>query len=484
MTEDKARDRVPSFDSARERNAVLRPREPAAARMGFFSGLLRGTVMKKDVRNSYCTVPSVHPPPDVTRMQGYASRLSASPDDNIAFRMTTVARKYDVSFRRVGKTAAEIGELKGMHGRLQACPDRAWENGCDWESDFFWIVPEETRSWIYTAEFTDGKGVTFHVPFVVKPYFHRKGDVAVLASTNTWNAYNGWGGKSAYSEPLPKTLSLDRPMPTEAPEGTGRSHLLRGEMWVLDWMEECGYAVDVYSDTDLHRGWDWLADYRVLVINTHSEYWSEPMRDHLDAWLDAGGCLLYLSGNGVYWKVTWDSTCRTMEVRKDGKPHYQNGEEGGLWRNLGRCEHAALGVGYVRPGYMTFAPYKVETASHWVFEGLELTNGDLIGEKGIYGGAASGWEVDQVREEWSPGNVTVLARGINPLDFMPPGASAVYPDDEYDWDGSGGGHMTYYDHPGGGGVFSVGSIAFGGSLVVDPVLQKTVRNVLDRFLRQ
>lgn len=440
--------------------------------------------MKKDVRNSFCTVPSVHPPPDVTRMQGYASRLSASPDDNIAFRMTTVARNYDVSFRRVGKTAAEIGELKGMHGRMQTCPDRAWENGCDWESDFFWIVPEETRSWIYTAEFTDGNGVTFHVPFVVKPYFHRKGDVAVLASTNTWNAYNGWGGKSAYSEPLPKTLSLDRPMPTEAPEGTGRSHLLRGETWVLDWMEECGYAVDVYSDADLHRGWDWLADYRALVINTHSEYWSEPMRDHLDAWLDAGGCLLYLSGNGVYWKVTWDSTCRTMEVRKDGKPHYQNGEEGGLWRNLGRPEHAALGVGYVRPGYMTFAPYEVATASHWIFEGLELTNGDLIGEKGIYGGAASGWEVDQVRENWSPGNVTVLARGINPLDFMPPGASAVYPDDEYDWDGSGGGHMTYYDHPGGGGVFSVGSIAFGGSLVVDPILQKTVRNVLDRFLRR
>ena len=100
--------------------------------------------MKKDTRNTFCTVPSVHPPPDVTRMQGYASRLSASPDDNIAFRMTTVARNYDVSFRRVGKTAAEIGELKGMHGRMQACPDRAWENGCDWESDFFWIVPEET----------------------------------------------------------------------------------------------------------------------------------------------------------------------------------------------------------------------------------------------------------------------------------------------------------------------------------------------------
>ena len=440
--------------------------------------------MKKDTRNSHCTVPSLHPPPDVSRMQGYASRLSASPDDNIAFRMTTFARTYDVEFRRVGKTAARIGELKGLRGRTQACPERAWENGCDWESDFFWIVPEETRSWIYTAEFTDEKGVRCHVPFVVKPYFHRKGDVAALASTNTWNAYNGWGGRSAYSEPQPRMLSLDRPMPTASPEGEGRSHLLRAEMWILDWMEESGYAVDVYSDVDLHRGWDWLADYGALVINTHSEYWSEPMRDHLDAYLDAGGSLLYLSGNGVYWKVTWDSTCRLMECRKDGKPHYQNGEEGGLWRNLGRPEHSVLGVGYVRPGYMTFSPYRVETASHWAFDGLGLKDGDLIGENGVNGGGASGWEADQVRDEWSPEDVQVLARGINPLDFMPDGESAVYPDEAYDWDGSGGAHMTCYDHPGGGGVFSVGSIAFGGSLIVDPFLQGTVRNVLNRFLRQ
>ena len=85
--------------------------------------------------------------------------------------------------------------------------------------------------------------------------------------------------------------------------------------------------------------------------------------------------LLYLSGNGVYWKVTWDSTCRIMEIRKDGKPHYQNGEQGGLWRNLGRPEHAVLGVGYVRPGYMTFAPYKSKPrltgylkASDWTTE--------------------------------------------------------------------------------------------------------------------
>ena len=40
MVEDKARDRVESLDSARERNAVIRPQGPDAARMDFFNGLL------------------------------------------------------------------------------------------------------------------------------------------------------------------------------------------------------------------------------------------------------------------------------------------------------------------------------------------------------------------------------------------------------------------------------------------------------------
>jgi N,N-dimethylformamidase len=433
--------------------------------------------------NAISHVPPIFAPPDVTTMQGYTSRLSGAPEDNIAFRMSTVADSYTVTFRKLGKRGGPVDVLENVKGRLQFAPERAWETGCDWLTDFFWVIPEDAPSGMYSAECVDSKGSRFNIPFIVKPRFDKRNKIACLGSTNTWNAYNGWGGMSAYSEPQPRTLSLDRPMPVANPEGEGRNHLVRAEMWVLDWMAESGYSVDVYSDIDLHRGWDWLEEYSALVVSTHSEYWTEPMRDHLDAYLDSGGSLLYLSGNGMYWKVTYDPTCRVMEIRKDGKPHYQTGEEGGLWRNLGRPEHNVLGVGYARPGYMTFAPYRIEDPSHWIFEGLGLKEGDLIGGEGINGGAASGWEADQVREGWSPANMAVLAKGINPVDYMPPGTSIVYPEPNYEWDGSGGAHMTYYDHPGGGGVFSVGSIAFGGSLVVDEQIQGVVGNVLDRFLK-
>jgi hypothetical protein len=75
-------------------------------------------------------------------------------------------------------------------------------------------------------------------------------------------------------------------------------------------------------------------------------------------------------------------------------------------------------------------------------------------------GAASGFEIDRVTEH-SPSNVAILAEGAND----PPGA-----------------HMTYYDHPGGGGVFAASSILFSSALQYDPRLGAVVRNVIERFV--
>jgi hypothetical protein len=49
------------------------------------------------------------------------------------------------------------------------------------------------------------------------------------------------------------------------------------------------------------------------------------------------------------------------------------------------------------------------------------------------------------------------------------------------FDGTGpGADMIYYEHSGGGFVFSVGSLTFGGSLVVDAIIQQLMHNVLSR----
>ena len=45
------------------------------------------------------------------------------------------------------------------------------------------------------------------------------------------------------------------------------------------------------------------------------------------------------------------------------------------------------------------------------------------------------------------------------------------------------GHVTYYESDGGGFVFAIGSITFGGSLRVDEKLQTIARNALHACLR-
>lgn len=75
-------------------------------------------------------------------------------------------------------------------------------------------------------------------------------------------------------------------------------------------------------------------------------------------------------------------------------------------------------------------------------------------------GGGSGWETDQV-DRYTPENYVLLAKGTNTS--------------------RAGADMIYYDHPVGGGVFSSGSITFGGNLAVDTQLTKMVNNVLKRF---
>jgi N,N-dimethylformamidase len=103
-------------------------------------------------------------------------------------------------------------------------------------------------------------------------------------------------------------------------------------------------------------------------------------------------------------------------------------------------------------------------ASHWVFQGTGLKDGDVFGEKSLHRrcpGGASGHETDKVSAS-SPRNVHRLARGMN--------------------DDDGGADMVIFDTPSGGAVFSTGSINYACSLPVDENISKLTANVVRRFL--
>ena len=82
------------------------------------------------------------------------------------------------------------------------------------------------------------------------------------------------------------------------------------------WLEEQGYEYDMISDLDLHRDPSILRDYPVFMVVGHNEYWSLPMYRGTDDYLRRGGNLVVLSGNAVFWRVSFNEDCSVMECRK------------------------------------------------------------------------------------------------------------------------------------------------------------------------
>lgn len=417
--------------------------------------------------------------------------MSAAPGDLVSFHMSADT-EYTVTYMRLRSKAdvfegIAMGPSFSMSPHIQEMPSEPWL-GCNWDVDFDVWVPDAWPSGFYAAYCQCTNGDDFYVVFIVKPFSglaalarpERRKRFAVLACTNTWNAYNTWGGRDYYTDPLELKLSFERPSPQtrpappyfEIPDDLGRLSIdgytrsqTRAELWVLTWLEDSGYLFDLYSDADFHA-WSFdPADYAGLILSTHPEYWSLEMRNRLDAYLAAGGRLVYLGGNGLYERVEYTPDLRLMVLRQGDTTRTQRW----LFRDQGRAELDVLGIAYNNDSWMyPVTGYRTRRADHRFLRNTGLIHNAPFGESGLTGtkataenGKACGWEMDDQRDGHPPGCV-VLAESTG----APNGAS----------------QMTCWDKSG-GFVYSVGSLIYGGSLVVDPVLQQILRNVLDECIR-
>jgi len=374
------------------------------------------------------------------------------------------------------------------------------------------VAPE--RSGLYFLHVVDREGRFTSAPWIVAPETpqHR---IAVLTGTNTWNAYNEFGGRSNYLNPTrlpdrptvnarqdmnrfntdqshPDWKSPDRdyaPLTFERPEpfnvvpldegvddvmhGYLEPSLVAAEWRLLAWLERQGFAHDVYADAQLHDGTLDLLAYEVLVLSGHPEYWSREMVERVEAWLEAGGRLLSLGGNSLNCEVEFvdQVSLRFLTYLGAGGPDLgmpnpddpERPFDSRLHRTLGRSEASILGTATTITGFGTGAPYEVVAADHWVFAGLDLQAGDCFGEKSLSGrcSGASGWETDK-RTPSTPEEAVLLARGTNP--------------DE------GGAELLFFPVGRGGAVISAGSITYAASLLVDERLSTVTANMVRRLL--
>jgi hypothetical protein len=441
------------------------------------------------------------------RLLGYAWPKWCRAGDAVQFRVHTV-EPYKLGLWRYGyrkEFVRNVGwyDNHGPRACMQTLPDGHFvEHGVGWDNGtglHRQVLAAPPRSGLYYFHAKGESGAFFSFPLVVAPV--RPGAaVAVLASTNTWNAYNPFGGRSNYimaarmidapivnaKADLPRykladygewksgpdfaPLSFDRPEPanhvpeavvcTDPIEGRHACHLAPAEWRLLGWLERQGYDYDLYADYQLHDGTLDLDAYRVLILSVHPEYWSEEMYRAVKCWVfERGGRLMYLAGNGLNCKVEFLDGGTRLRCLNGWPAGYES-----RFHHQVESEANLLGVVYSDPGAMTVAPYEVIEADHWVFAGTGLRRGDLFGTRTLherYGDGASGHETDKISPS-SPRNVLLLAKGQNPDD--------------------GGAHLVYFETAGGGAVFSAGSITYPTALLCDPPTSTITANVLNRFL--
>ena len=292
----------------------------------------------------------------------------------------------------------------------------------------------------------------------------------------------------SFERPAPESTDIDG----KGAENGQNHHLLRAELWLLTWLERAGFKADVFTDIDFDRGINNLHNYKALVLNTHPEYWTIRMWDNLHNYLKQGGCLLYLGGNGIYETCQYEN-----EEGKGLRLKFFNGQptdnrDKYYFRNQGMPEREVLGVAFLgHCGSSSIndksrGPYKVREPDHWIFQGsrtrdrdrgaLRFKMGETIGESG-YLGPASGWEMDTSEPGTAPDKTTV--RGLWGDDRgVPPKNLVLLARGQTECDCNLSADMTYYDHRGGGFVFSVGSLCFTGSLAKEEKLQQIVANAL------
>jgi N,N-dimethylformamidase len=275
---------------------------------------------------------------------------------------------------------------------------------------------------------------------------------------------------------------------------------------ILGWLENLGIEYDVITDEDLHNeGLSLLEPYRAVLTGAHPEYYTTPMLDGLREYIAGPGRLIYLGGNGFIWRCALsDKFPGVLELRRaedgiryrDEEPgeYYLEftGEYGGLWRRLGMPPQAVVGVGTIACGFDVSGYYRrkedsFDPRASFIFESVGAD--EIIGDFGYLGGGASGSEIDTVDPLLgTPAHTLVVASSEGHSEN-----TVIVPDEigfhHVAMDGVQSplvrADMVFFETPGGGAVFSVGSIAWGASLPhngFDNNVARVSENVVRRFL--
>src|SRR5258706_9674684 len=269
---------------------------------------------------------------------GYCWPQSVGPGEQVGVHMSSsAARPVRVEVARVG-ARREVVFSTPAHGVAtdeHETPKDAASKGCDWPVALTLDVDPTWPSGLYEVviEIDVGEKVRREYAFfVVRPNSAER--VVVALATNTWHAYNDFGGPNLYTGGT--HVAMQRPMSAGylyKPPGLGRRVTGTGapdpqnaayvgyiplnhlsgyagsagwpdwELPFIEWAEHEGFEIGVCTNADLEEHPDVLDSASLYLSVGHDEYWSRGMRDTVEAFIARGGNAAFFSGNTSLWQV-------------------------------------------------------------------------------------------------------------------------------------------------------------------------------------
>ncbi|MBV9331299.1 MAG: DUF4350 domain-containing protein [Alphaproteobacteria bacterium] len=340
----------------------------------------------------------------------YTDVLSARPGETVhVFASASSFRNCRLEVSRIGRSSEMVLGEDGISVGVQDTPPHADMRGCGWRACTSVEIGEGWRSGYYDFTLRDPSGEHAHHFVCVKPARNtRTANAALVLSTNTYHAYNWWGGANAYcdvtalmarEQSLAKAmsgsigiLSTQRPFSpliVAAPRDTPRlvnerprgfkerpwasspewarvnhaspydrsaGFLHKWEHFFTAWVEDQGISLDYFTDYDLDVEEGILNGYSAVLVAGHSEYWSARQRDRVEDFVKQGGNLAVFGGNTAFWKVRWEANGTSLVCHKwnglEREPAAGR-EATHLWSHptFGRPEAELLGLTFLFGGY-------------------------------------------------------------------------------------------------------------------------------------
>ena len=335
-------------------------------------------------------------------------------------------------------------------------------------------IPAAAVTGVYLVKLHAQGGAETYATFVVRDP-QRKAVILYTVSTNTYQAYNPWGGTSLYINqrsdwrvaPHAFAVSFDRPYL----RGAGAGELFEKDADFITFAEGQGYDIAYESDRDLDADPSLTDHRRLIAVQGHSEYWTAAMRDAIEGAIGHGTNVVFFAANNAYWQVRFqDGSRRTLIGYKDyaAQDPAQQVDPAHVttkWRlpPVSRPENAMIGEMFGN-WITTAAPGYVLDPTAWVWSGAGVQRNSMLP-------GAFGDEVDQrIDNGAQPAGLQVLINGT-----VEGYNGAVFAT----------GETTLYTAPSGAQVFSAGSITFSQALASpgswDPRVQQLVANLFSRL---